>query len=111
MDRPAFITGSHAYGTPTADSDIDLVILVEPHQVSRLMELSGIRWGEGSTTGYEHACVSAKFDRLNLLICWTELQYDVWRQGTDELKEDRPVTREQAVEKFKELRVASGLKE
>lgn len=25
----AFITGSHAYGTPREDSDIDLVVLVE----------------------------------------------------------------------------------
>ena len=26
----AFLTGSHAYGTPTTNSDIDLVALVSP---------------------------------------------------------------------------------
>jgi hypothetical protein len=52
-----FITGSHAYGTPRPDSDIDLVTLVNPNDR----------------------------DKLNIIACCSKARFDVWKEGTEKL--------------------------
>ena len=84
-DKSPFITGSHAYGAPTADSDIDLVV-----------------WAVGKTRetlaagGYP-----VRFGKLNLILVSDNNQWEIWRIGTQslvKLSESRnsPVSREEA---------------
>lgn len=70
----AFITGSHAYGTPTEDSDVDLVIRCNDATACRLRELSD------DPTG------AVRFGKLNLVLCTTDEQAAVWRLGTSALR-------------------------
>lgn len=85
--RRAFITGSRAYGTPTKDSDVDIVILADSDAESLLWNLS-----ESSD--------KILLGRANIIACETEERFDLWKRGTDELIARRPVTRSEAIEHF-----------
>ncbi len=61
----AFLTGSHTYGQPNANSDIDLVIRADPDTKQKLLELSG-----GS--------FPIKFGNLNLIVAVTDSEYSAW---------------------------------
>jgi predicted nucleotidyltransferase len=98
----AFITGSHAYGMPTNDSDIDLVVLMSEKTVEKLHELTGSSVAQ-DLSGWDWK-LSLKFGNLNLLCCTDEEQYNIWKQGTRELKKRKPVTRDEAVKTFQRLR-------
>lgn len=77
-----FLTGSHAYGTPTADSDIDMVVWAEDAQLRELLVGGGypIRYG-----------------KLNIILCDNETDWGIWKKGTEALKRVAPVDRETAV--------------
>ena len=66
----AFITGSRAYGQPTSESDLDLVILVDEHTKSLLTTLSD--------SGKE----PIRFGKLNIIACTSEEEFTVWKYGT-----------------------------
>lgn len=68
-----FITGSHAYGRPGPDSDVDLVVMVDEEATMKLQELS-----EGQRT--------VRFGKLNLILCYSETEFSAWRMTTDRLK-------------------------
>lgn len=87
----AFITGSHAYGTPNKDSDIDLVVLLDSGQA----DAASILW-EGQPKGK-----SCRFGRLNLITFIDESRFLKWKEVTRSLAAQRPVTREVAIEAFK----------
>lgn len=108
----ALVTGSHVYGTPKPDSDIDLVVLVTKQEIKLLRKLAD----EDNSTDYENPdygvgglTASLRFGKLNLLCCTDPAQVDVWRRGTDALKLVRPVTRDQAVATFQQLQRDAGL--
>lgn len=104
---PAFLTGSQRYGTPKRKSDIDLVVLMTPEELNELADIAGYdhetRYDSNSMT------FALRFGKLNLICCTTQTQYEVWKDGTDTLVEQSPVTRDTAVELFKKLRRAAGL--
>lgn len=91
----AFITGSRAYGEPKPGSDIDLAILISSEQETLLFSmLEPIeRQAESNTGGGSY-----RFGRLNLLCFQDELTFAAWKAGTEELINQRPVSRELAVE-------------
>lgn len=101
----AFMTGSHIYGTPTEDSDVDLVIFMEPGAGFDFANLfkAEIQRGKNNYPG-------AQFTqgKLNIILCTDEEQYFIWEQGTRELWARRPVTREEAMAHFAQLRVKYG---
>src|ERR1700731_342638 len=86
----SFVTGSHAYGIPNEDSDVDLVVLVTEKDMERLMascpDLSDVdkEYMSGAYTQ------SLRFGKLNLLVCTDERAFDVWRRGTRLLKKQKP---------------------
>ena len=95
-DRPAFLTGSRAYGLPRPDSDWDVVIY-------GTKSIEEVLRGLADGTGFP-----LKIGKLNLIVAKTPRQYDAWRRGTDELRREAPVTRARAVEAFKQLGVGDA---
>ena len=101
----AFITGSHAYGTPTEESDVDLVVPCSAKTALRLIELleteaeETARYFTGRTP-----LVTFRFGRLQLILAATPESYDVWKKGTQQLIKQAPVTRDEAVALFAKLR-------
>lgn len=70
---PAFLTGSQVYGKPDKYSDIDLVVYA-PGLDKVIRKLTKTRKGKPIV-----------FGKLNLIICETEAEYDVWKDGTYEM--------------------------
>lgn len=96
----AFITGSHAYGVPTPDSDVDLVILMELHEATKLARLLGHKEAEPTSASLkqrEMRGYSIKIGKLNLVVCTAEARFDAWREGTRILEDRAPVSRHDAV--------------
>lgn len=107
MSHLSFMTGSHVYGTPKPESDIDLVVRIEPD------ELEELRRSMNTTDpvddyGTSH---SLRFGSLNLICCTTDEWFEDWKQGTEVLAKKKPVEREEAVRVFKAIFAAraSGL--
>jgi len=65
-----FLVGSHVYGTPRPDSDIDLVVRMEPEVAGRLYELAG-----QSPDG------PLRFGKLNVIPALDDEQYRAWTRG------------------------------
>lgn len=102
----AFITGSHRYGKPTEESDLDLVILLDRDCGSwdekRLRELS------------EGAAPQIRFGRLNLILCRTETEYAYWKAGTEIMAResrvnDESIGKKKAKRRFDWFRAKLGL--
>jgi len=90
---PSFITGSHAYGAPTEESDVDLVIFVDQATKKLLTGLS-------DTKG-----IPVRFGKLNLVMPDTSEEFDDWKKTTDILKcqsrkEGRPISHNEAKDAF-----------
>lgn len=102
----AILTGSRRYGTPHADSDIDLVVLVDEKTLTELIEQSDPIIGmEKKMTDYATAgACGLRFGKLNLLVCTKERQFAQWALGSAVLAEQKPVTRETAVNVMDKLR-------
>lgn len=93
----AFLTGSHAYGTPHAKSDIDLVVPVDLSTAKKLWDLLT---DEDADYGY----MTVYTGELNLILATSPDIYRVWKEGTAELIKRKPVTRDEAIECFERLR-------
>lgn len=83
----AFLTGSRAYGTPKPDSDIDLVVLVDP-------EAAELLWALSDTKG------QCRFGKINLITFSNQDNFARWEAVTKELITRKPVTRDDAVAAF-----------
>lgn len=99
-DKAPFITGSHAYGAPHNESDIDLVV-----------------WAVGDVRAkLEEGGYPIRFGKLNLILISNDDQWEIWRIGTQALvkrRKDRnsPVTRDEAVAFFIDIGVTQGPEE
>lgn len=105
----AFITGSRAYGTPGEDSDIDLVIRCDEKTRDKLVELLA------PDDGYDDKDrIQVRSGKLNLMLCVDDDSFATWRDGTDMLQAEadagHEVTRDDAIEVFRALRVLSSFK-
>ena len=93
-ERAAFLTGSHAYGSPGPDSDIDVVIPVST-------DLDNFLWSAACEAGEP----TVRHGKLNLITFDTTTpdgrrKFDTWKTVNDQLVARKPVTREQAVKAF-----------
>jgi hypothetical protein len=95
-DCRAFITGSHAYGTPEPDSDIDLCVLVDS-------DADRFLWGNAA----EGHSGPLRFGKLNLVMFCVKERFTQWRDVTNKLKARAPVTRDEAIEAFQEAGFSS----
>lgn len=105
-----FVTGSHAYGLPEGDSDIDLVVLVTKRDFLRLLEQADPR-KEVDPEYEKFGSVSLRFGKLNIICCYDEKMYRVWRKGTQLLKKQAPVSRAFACKFFDKLRAKASVHE
>ena len=100
----AFITGSRAYGNVKPFSDIDLVVRVDEATAQKLRNLSDTP--QKNECGY----VVARFGRLNLILCETDVQFSIWKLGTEGLVyQKKPSDKVVAKETFDVLRRIVGL--
>lgn len=92
--RPAFVTGSHVYGTPTKHSDLDLVLVAnsDDNYAQLLFELSD---DTGSDAG------NAKHGKLDLITVTPE-EYGRWKRARDRCLSEAPVTKERAIQIHRE---------
>ena len=105
--RKAFVTGSQAYGRPRPDSDIDIVLWVEPETRKKLFALSEQQRKEGKIPAAGNSCY---LTNVNLVLIDSPDQFDMWEQTTKELvarAEVRgcPVLKEEAKQAF----IAAGV--
>ncbi len=112
-NRKAFLTGSYAYGKPTRDSDIDLVVFVSETDLEKLRGQADDAPSDQVKADVDNDYISAggtplRFGRLNLICCVGDKYYDVWRKGTFELKQRAPVSRDEACAHFRKLRKEAG---
>lgn len=97
----AILTGSHAYGTTTPESDVDLVVLVDAETKDKLLAIGGL---------------PCRFGDLNLIPVTTQNELDCWKEATRrciELADSRlftlPFTRDDALEIHKACREEFGV--
>lgn len=93
-----FITGSHAYGKPSSDSDVDIVMMFED------IEEAGKLQDNADTKE-----IPFMFGKLNIIMCVDWKDYNIWSDGTSELirrfrKTGVPIGKEEAREFFNKLR-------
>jgi len=88
-DTKAFLTGSHAYGTPHEQSDIDLVILCDEETRLKLRSLANRHNGQ------------IRFGGLQVLAFSNEAVFSAWKTINDQLITRKPVERDDAVQCFK----------
>lgn len=86
-----FFTGSRVYGTPRADSDLDMVLRSSELPFS----IRGLADSQAGSGG------SLKFGRLNVIVLSDE-EFLRWASVTGSLCLRRPVTHEEAIRAFRE---------
>lgn len=104
-DRRPFITGSHAYSTPHEKSDVDLVVRMDAgvcYQLGKLLGISKQAQNEDDPDA-EYNRTSLRIGNLNLIICETDAEYDYWKEGTELLIKQKPVTRDFAIKFLDDL--------
>lgn len=107
----AFITGSRAYGEPTAKSDVDLVIRTDDATAAILRGLS-----DPVLQNSKDKQLVIRFGKLNIVVCTTDEQFAVWRIGTTFMQRMKQANGEtynweQAKAVFDELRDQVGIKD
>ncbi|KKN47398.1 hypothetical protein LCGC14_0663110 [marine sediment metagenome] len=98
----AILTGSRAYGIPNDQSDIDLVVFMEPSQAADLAALMGAELNRTGDARYPGAQFRA--GALNVIVETDPAQFGIWVEGTQQLEAKAPVTRDEAVAHFAEMR-------
>lgn len=114
----AILTGSMVYGTPHEDSDLDIVVLVDPSSLELIADMAdelceGYVGAPDDETTTDSVIVRA--GRFNVIAVTKPEDFATWVKGTAQLKERRvqggTVTREQAVELFDKLRAEQRQRE
>lgn len=77
----SFVTGSHAYGQPNENSDIDIVMLLDENILHLLANQAGVCI---ATDQYEDKPQSAslRFGKLNIIAVTRREEFDAWFDGT-----------------------------
>jgi hypothetical protein len=97
-ERQPFLTGSRVYGTPTENSDLDVVVRCDQYVMAAIEALVG-----KSAADYDHESISVQCGPVNLHLCASDAEYDRWQQGTRSCAVVAPIDRDTAK---KLLRVA-----
>lgn len=88
LSQGAILTGSHAYGTPTEESDVDLCVLL-PKEVCAML------WQKR-----EQGRSGIYFGKMNLIVFHQPEKFAAWKKVTEGLVARKPVSRDVAVAAF-----------
>lgn len=105
----AFITGSHAYGVPRPDSDIDIVILLPWDDYKILCKRT---WDETYVYGggrSDPTSLRIKHGKVDLIITGYFAFFQAWQWANSLLKKEQLVSRERAVEVIKGCLESAGM--
>jgi predicted nucleotidyltransferase len=102
----AFLTGSHIYGDPGPDSDIDLVIKTDYETFQKLIQLCDQYEGRKSI----------KFGDLSIICCTSDDEFAMWRLGTSGIerlshRKNKPYNKSMAKKILDKLRDLIGIKD
>lgn len=89
----SFITGSRDYGSPTANSDIDLVILVSKEDAEFLKRQSDL------------GNLPTKFGKLNLIIADNENDFNIWFMARELCRKAARKTPENKISRSKAVEI------
>ena len=98
----AFLTGSQVYGSPTAASDVDIVVLLTEQDAWIVESLRDSSDKRSPGTTY--------FGKVNLINVEDRREYRAWYEATQYLRSVRPVTREFAIRTIREYCFKAGCK-
>lgn len=104
----SIVTGSHAYGLPTSESDVDLVVHVSDSDLRRLLEAGGKQDHAEDPNYLAAGGMSLRFGDLNLICCTSEELFAIWRSCTIELRKQAPVSRAFACRYMQRKREEAG---
>ena len=104
-ENEPFITGSRIYGTPTEESDFDLVVHMPEAVAAKIYEelFPGEPVSDYISKGSGLGAFSVfRFGKLNLIATHQESAYDAWKTGTEKCVKElvklwRALTRAEAV--------------
>jgi len=104
----ALLSGSHKYGTPHENSDVDLVVYMSPEDAHVLCA------NADSCVRHNPTYSSCRYGKLNLMVCTDLKYYGTWESGLAvltlrKLTENQPITRKQAIEVFSNERAVAGV--
>lgn len=109
----ALLTGSQVYGQPTDESDIDLVLYLTKEETHTLLDAFDNQeehdeiYVHSPDDEGDYAFTSIRVGPLNLLLCHTYEEYQIWKETTQLCKSKGiKLTNEQACEVFDNLRKA-----
>ena len=92
----SILTGSHVYGLPRQDSDLDMVVLIEKNEDYFLLSRIADNPLHNQTPSAYNG-VSLRYGKLNIIAVLKDRKvFEAWKRGTEFLKSIRPVTKEQA---------------
>lgn len=108
-EKRPFLTGSVVYGYPNKDSDLDLVVRCDATVAQYLRSISALSGthSEAKESDYGTDSTNLHFGKLNIILCETDREYDIWAEGTRMLIDQAPVDRDHSVRLFRELRHGS----
>lgn len=103
------ITGTHAYGPVSPDSDLDIVMMPDgAHLITLFLQVHKIEMyrtpaqdSYGPEGGFYFNLATM---RVNIIIVPNEQEYDQWKLGTDRMKEISPIEdREERIGTFQKF--------
>lgn len=109
MKASAFVVGSHAYGTPRKDSDIDLVIHIDASTLPKgvMAKLQSMNESSCEFSDLDIDCKPTE-DRggqivlreggLHILIMFDEAKFKVWKRCAEVMTILQPQSKDQAHE-------------
>jgi hypothetical protein len=93
-----YLTGSQAYGKPTPESDTDICVFVTGIELAFIGAAYPFRPGYG-----HHPFPCMQFPGYDILMFTERVDFDCWKDVTDRLAQDAPVSREAAVAAFETM--------
>lgn len=104
----AFLTGSYAYGTPHNLSDYDIVIPNDDENLLRAFSEMLPSTDTGSGDDNDLSLIFCNFEgtiTINLIVL-PRPKYEAWKEATEYLVKQKPVTKEfaiQVIDKYEKL--------
>lgn len=89
----SFLTGSRVYGEPSVDSDLDVVVFVDPRTLAVLSTILGAQ----EFRPYDRRAKRCKIGGLDLILTSDFGFFEDWKMTTQVLQAVAPVSKEQAI--------------